>query len=934
MPTALELGMQALREGQPTRAASFFEFALKKAPSDPAIRLLAVDAYIQAGMFAAAESHVRQILDQGDVLYQRGEYELLARARSALARIEGGKGRAIVQVPPETGPDVGREAGGTIGPETAHENRDAARDAPREMGPEIARDAPCERAPEAVRHAPVEIVRETVRDAPPGNVREASRSDPSRVAPPFQDDEDAGETVAVDLSLASDFGAIQARATATPEQGTADPPGRARVMACPWCTRTVLLDALFAGRCQCGWFQPARGSRLYIGDLQRLCADRKAVLYMKVHQDIFVLDGRDVRLRLLGRKTIKIDPRLAFELDLGHAVLFPDQLGPIQEKVHPTAVFRLLENYQPEVLGAETITEGQFYSFSEMVDRLEVEYPDCLGLMPRDIHYPYQLSWHLPPDLRQKADEQLAAGARSYGRCLLYAGMTMEDLLRMVPGWQVLRPVGGGHGRLEGVKSLIRKGFITEEEAVSAITKARGRDSLQALVEARLITREVADDVLADLSRQPLQPPLRDDLMERLCRRGVISRVSLVRAGLVLGLVDFDAGSEAEGLAGTMDQIPPEEIEREKQLLAKKEALRRSERLALGKILVDLGFCTRQKIADALARQLHDDSPLGEILVSTLAITPEQLTVALAEQEQRIEALISPRTEPGSEEPVPPPLPAAEPPLPSAPAARPTDTEREAKVRKAGGPAEEQSRRKKARSGGPPRIPPWMVLGGAGALAILLGVAITLAVLHRPRVASRTAVLPTEEPAARTEGGGLPEARPRSRVEVPWRGPDGRYLEPLTQTDRAKIVAEITRIQIEQPGEHIRLARLYRALGDRRMERARIEAALRRDPKRAPVLVQAAFMRLEDGAIGESLALARRALEADPDDPLAHVVMGAVWLSSGNEYEAGREFDQARALEPRLEVVANVSHGAPVATGGVALAAPGLNLVVKLAPER
>ncbi|MBM3273608.1 MAG: tetratricopeptide repeat protein, partial [Candidatus Sericytochromatia bacterium] len=92
MPSSLELGMQAMQEGQPSRAASFFEFALKKAPADPAIRILAADAYLAAEQVGKAEPHVRFLLDQADSLYQRGEYELLARARAAMAKIDAARG--------------------------------------------------------------------------------------------------------------------------------------------------------------------------------------------------------------------------------------------------------------------------------------------------------------------------------------------------------------------------------------------------------------------------------------------------------------------------------------------------------------------------------------------------------------------------------------------------------------------------------------------------------------------------------------------------------------------------------------------------------------------------------------------------------------------------------------------------------------------------
>ncbi len=962
MPTALELGMQALQDGQPTRAASFFEFALKKAPSDPAIRLMAVDAYVGAGMFARAEPHVRYLLDHADALYQRGEYEMLARARSALCQIETGLGKGDVAPGPEgtVGGDGGSVGGsadwagspaGSAGPQLRMPGQPAS------SGPPL-RPPP----PPGSQTGSLAALQNRAQAAPPvddpaGDAYMTAPGDPSIVIGPGDrsrqgpgdpgmglpgDDRHRPEAgpdtipAVVDLSSASDFATIQS-AAAAPFLGN-EQQARPRVIACPWCTKTVLLDSLFAGRCQCDWYQPARGSRLYMTDLQRLCADRGAVLLMRVHQDMVMLDGTDVRLRLLGRKSIKVDPRLAFELDLGHAIVFPDQLRPITPQVHPTAVFRLLEAFAPDQVGTESVTEGQFYSFSELVDRLEIEYPDCVGLLPRDIHYQAQLLRHLTPDLRQKADDQLGAGARSYGRCLIAAGMTMEDLLRMVPGWQVLRPVGGGHGRLEGVRSLVRKGFITDEEALTTIGKARGRDSIQTLVEAKLITREVAENVLADLTRQNLQAPLRDDIMERLCRRGVISRVTLVRAGLVLGLVDFDGGTDEGQLAGAMNQIPPEEIEYEKKVLAKKDALRRSERLALGKILVELGFCSRQTVASALARQLREDSPLGEMLVGMLAITPEQLTVALSEQEQRMEALIAPRAVMGSEEPadVAQVEPQSEAEATTAEPSKPeSDKESRTEKRASSGSDSSSKKKRSAKSRRDERDENRsrrLLLGGGGLALVAVGVGITLAVMYRPgpRPAA-TAALPVPLPQATAID---PMGGRRSRIDVPWREPDGRVLDPVSQTEPEEIRKEITRIQIEDPGEHVKLAMLYQVLGDRPRQQAEMEAALRREPKNTRVLVQSAFMRLENGELGESLSLARKGLEGAPDDPFAHIAMGAVWLAGGNDYEAAREFEQAKSLDPRITIEAKVSHSHAPATGGVGVVAPGLFLSVKLDPSK
>jgi len=822
--------MQALEGGEFGRAASFFEFAIKKAPADPALRLLVADAYIRAGRHARAEVHVQVLIDQSDALYQRGEYELLARARAAKAQIEAAARE----------PDPGAEPPGDAPPGGAP------------SGEEILGPAPLGGAPSG--------------DTVPAPGQGAAPQPESAAAPPAPEVPAAGAEADADWSYGFD---VDLAALEPPEPVAA---GRSRIVACPWCERTVLLDAHYSGRCECPWFQPARGTRLYLADLQRLCADRRATLMMRVYQDDFALDGRDVRLRLMSTRALKVDPRLTFELDLGHPLVRPDQLAPVQPDMHPTAVFRLIES--PGAGGSEP--DGQFYSFAELLDRIEVEYPDSYAQLSRDIHYQRQLAWHLPPDHRQRADEQLAAGARSYGRCLLSAGMTMEDLLRMVPGWQVLRPIGGGHGRLEGVRSLVRKGFVTEAEAADAITKSRGKDSLEALVDARVIDRTTAEEVAAEVGRRKVPVPLRDDIMERLCRRGVISRVTLVKAGLVVGLVDAEVGQEADSLAGAMGRIPAEELEREREVLARKDTARRSERLALGKILVELGFCSRQRVAAALARQLKEDSMLGELLVRELAITPEQLTVALCEQEYRLEALISGPPEPAVAAPAAP----VQPKVVEKPAEK-------AQTRKAD-PAEGKATAKDA-----PAVATWRV--ALYGVVALLGV---VAAGFYGWWVSRSAT-PRDLQVDMSEFLAAGRAKPESLLRGVWRDASGSVL---ATADVAILAKEVT-------------------------------AALPTDPRNAALLTNGAFLRLDEGNIRDSLVLARRALEVAPRDPFAHVAMGAIWLASANEFEAGREFQEARKLLPGLAIEAAFKRQAGAAEGSrlarrrvslnVTLSAPG-----------
>jgi tetratricopeptide (TPR) repeat protein len=85
-----------------------------------------------------------------------------------------------------------------------------------------------------------------------------------------------------------------------------------------------------------------------------------------------------------------------------------------------------------------------------------------------------------------------------------------------------------------------------------------------------------------------------------------------------------------------------------------------------------------------------------------------------------------------------------------------------------------------------------------------------------------------------------------------------------------------------------------------------VEAAVLAKTRNAAVLTNGALLRLDEGNVRAALLLARNALELAPGDPYAHVAMGATLLAGGNEYEAGREFQQARDLDPLLVVEAAI----------------------------
>lgn len=367
MPSAIELGQQALLKGNPARAASFFEFALKKAPADAPLRLLVADTWLEGGLPSRALPHLRWILEQSDMLSQGGEFELLSRARYSLrkaeeATLEAPAPAPLVEEPPEVPPAT---------------------------------------APAAAMKEP--------------RVRKAARA----AEPPIEERDGFSDVVLASSILTN----------------------RPRILACPRCAKTVLLDDQFRGRCECDWFQPPRGAHFFLEDLQRLCRETRSVLSFRLYHDIFVLDGTEIRIKMMSLKAIKVDPQLAFELDLGHPIIRPEELAPVMPKIDLDAPFRLQSRGSGSA-GTEFLGTGEFYTAEALLALIATRFSDALGLLPRNIHLCRQISQTLSPRVRKGAERTMSEGARSFGQCLLAQGMSVGEILNLgrtgtscVPAW-------------------------------------------------------------------------------------------------------------------------------------------------------------------------------------------------------------------------------------------------------------------------------------------------------------------------------------------------------------------------------------------------------------------------------------------------------------------------------------------------------------------
>lgn len=109
--------------------------------------------------------------------------------------------------------------------------------------------------------------------------------------------------------------------------------------------------------------------------------------------------------------------------------------------------------------------------------------------------------------------------------------------------------------------------------------------------------------------------------------------------------------------------------------------------------------------------------------------------------------------------------------------------------------------------------------------------------------------------------------------------------ESLNAADRAFLVNKrgVARIGLER----------------RELARADFEEALRIKTLHAPALTNLGNLLLEDGDFEGAISRYRKAIEADPDYPIAHLNLGVAYKRTGRRAEAVRELRTAQRLEGR-----------------------------------
>ncbi len=102
----------------------------------------------------------------------------------------------------------------------------------------------------------------------------------------------------------------------------------------------------------------------------------------------------------------------------------------------------------------------------------------------------------------------------------------------------------------------------------------------------------------------------------------------------------------------------------------------------------------------------------------------------------------------------------------------------------------------------------------------------------------------------------------------------------------------------QEPNVHYFRGTLLRYQGREDPASEEFQKELQLSPGHAPALTEWAASRLETGQNSEALALARRAVELDPQSARAHCILGRALLETASFQESARELEIAKRLAP------------------------------------
>lgn len=403
-------------------------------------------------------------------------------------------------------------------------------------------------------------------------------------------------------------------------------PSRPRdgLMACPHCGEALVKDA-----CVCG-FLLTDSSRLPLDLVQAYCDKAEVIMFARMGQDTYLIDRDRVCYRTANEQLATIDARMVFRTLHGMPMVKMDDLQPIAPFQTPWVAYP-----RPGKTGdPHPYTWDAF--LAALSEKLGVDLP--FPLRPFDARRLYATFHLLPPGELSRIQDDAVRWGLSFCQALMRTtNMPVETMLQDMQGeGSAFRPAHRMANSLGW--DLMTDGLLEPDELREVITRQveYPKPLIQLILASTPLSPEEVEPVAEAARRRKPTRPLRDRLGELLIRQGVLSRAHLLDAlehqarfpGTPLGEILISKGISERAVE---DALHRQRI---------KDQLRYGGQARLGEILVKRGAISRQQLLDALLAQIDQPLPLGEILIRNGMAAPEQIYLALEQQEMTLDALV------------------------------------------------------------------------------------------------------------------------------------------------------------------------------------------------------------------------------------------------------------------------------------------------------
>jgi hypothetical protein len=399
---------------------------------------------------------------------------------------------------------------------------------------------------------------------------------------------------------------------------------REAVMACPNCGEAMVKEA-----CVCGLLK-SDPQRLGLDLVQAYCERADVIMFVRLGLDTYLIARDRVCYRGAGGQLAAIDPRVIFRPLNGIPMIR-------QEELRPVSPFQTLWAAYPRPGRAGEPRPFIWEAFLEEVgQKLGVELP--MPLAAFDAARFFATHRLLPPSEVSRLQEEAQRQGDTFARGFMRAtGMTFDALLLDMQGAETFfRPAHRMSNSLGW--DLMADGLLEPDELRGILSRQVDypKPLMQLILSGTSLTPEEVEPVAEEARRRKVERPIRDRLGEILVRRGVLLRFQLqdaLNAQALQPELSLGEHLRAKGVAG---EAIDEALHRQRI----KDQLRYGGQARLGEILVKRGSINRQHLLDALIAQVDQPLPLGEMLFQLGSVSPEQIYLALSQQEATLDALV------------------------------------------------------------------------------------------------------------------------------------------------------------------------------------------------------------------------------------------------------------------------------------------------------